>query len=66
MSYKDSTFCKAKDCIKFNTCHRALTDDVKASAEMWWGNGEALISTFIEPEKLDCYEASIQEQAETE
>ncbi len=54
--YKDTTFCTAKDCLAFDDCPRALTEQVKADAQRWWGTTEAPIARFIEPENLECYD----------
>jgi hypothetical protein len=59
MSYQDKTFCKARECSKFPTCPRALTDEVQARADRWWGKPGAPISYFAEPQKLECYDPSI-------
>lgn len=56
MCYRDMTFCPATHCAKFETCHRALTDKVKAAAKAWWKGDDAPIAVFSEPEKLDCFE----------
>jgi len=51
--YKDMTFCEAKDCVKWDTCYRALTDQVCKDADAWWGDGDAPIAVFMgQPE---CY-----------
>jgi len=52
--YRDKTFCKYRDCGKFGSCDRALTEFVKDSAEKWWGNKDAPIAVFID--KPECYE----------
>jgi hypothetical protein len=56
IGYKDRTWCNAKTCTKFNTCDRALTDEVDARAKKWWGGDDYPISIFMKPEELDCYE----------
>jgi hypothetical protein len=58
MSFRDTTFCSARDCQHFNTCHRALTDEVLAAAEKWWGGEGAPICQFCEP-PTRCYEPRI-------
>ena len=42
--YKDRTFCTNKACPSFNQCARALTPEVQASAERWWGSPDAPIA----------------------
>lgn len=56
IGYRDRTFCPYwESCAKGRTCDRALTPEVKAAAERWWGNPGAPISQFWGvPE---CYEA---------
>ena len=54
--YKDQTFCKFhEDCMQSTVCGRALTDEVKAKAEEWWGDapGGAPISVFLD--KPPCF-----------
>ena len=58
ISYQDRAFCKARECSKFLTCTRALTDKVLARAEKWWGGPGAPIAYFAEPQKLECYDPS--------
>jgi hypothetical protein len=42
ISYKDMTFCELhKMCEDGETCHRALTDEVKKDADKWWGGVSA-------------------------
>ena len=53
--YKDITFCKYKECIKFKNCKVALTDEIKKDAEKWWGNKDYPIVTYIGKPK--CYES---------
>lgn len=57
MSYRDMTFCRGGNprCAKFATCPRALTPEVRAEAEQWWGSPGAPISCYAEPEKVKCY-----------
>ena len=52
--YKDMTFCKDIDCKKFNNCPRALTEQVYAEAESWWGSKDAPIAIFMD--RLECFE----------
>ena len=53
MCYRDMTFCEYKECSKFDSCHRALTDKVQADAEKWWGSEKAPIATFAS--KPECF-----------
>ena len=54
MCYKDMTFCPFHaDCAKAATCHRPLTDEVRAAAAAWWPEGDAPICVFTEPP--DCH-----------
>ena len=54
MCYRDMTFCPWDDCLSFNDCPRALTDQVKKDAREWWGNKDgAPIACFTLPP--DCY-----------
>lgn len=46
LHYKDMTFCKYNNCIHWNSCHRALTEQVKADAKAWWGNDNYPIAVF--------------------
>lgn len=56
ISYQDKTFCTARECSKFNTCGRALTDEVREQARKWWGKPGAPISRFGNPKELKCYD----------
>lgn len=60
VSFKDMTFCNAKDCEHFgdreidpDLCFRSLTDKVKKEAEEWYGNDQYPIRIFTE--KPECY-----------
>ena len=64
ISYRDRTYCPAEECKNFHACPRALTDEVKAAAQAWWGGPGAPICTFSDPPELDCYEKKSQEQEE--
>ena len=55
MGYGDRTFCRGEGCAMFETCPRALTERVKAQAEIWWGGPDAPIVTFTAPRTLHCY-----------
>lgn len=47
--YKDKTFCDYyKTCADGDTCHRALTKDVRKRARKWWGRGIIPISVYAE------------------
>ena len=53
--YRDMTFCKAwSSCVKGEDCERALTPEVQAGADDWWGKDGAPICMFTE--KPECYE----------
>ena len=56
LCFQDTTFCRGDGCAKFSTCHRALTDKVKADAAKWWGGDDAPIAQFANPKELQCYE----------
>jgi hypothetical protein len=46
--YLDQWWCKKyKDCA--NPCNRALTPEVQANADKWWGEGEAPIEVQVNP-----------------
>ena len=53
MCYKDRTFCRDKDCIKFNECYYALTDKIKLDAEIWWQGKDAPIA--VHTNRLGCF-----------
>ena len=55
LCFQDKTFCRGDGCAKFSTCHRALTDKVKADAAKWWGGDDAPIAQFTNPKELKCY-----------
>ena len=47
MCYRARTFCPFwKECKLGSECPRALTSEVKESAEQWWGSDEAPICTY--------------------
>jgi len=58
LCYKDRTFCNDKDCKKFNTCERALTEEVRLYAEVWWKtfNTSYGVPIAIYTDRLECYE----------
>jgi len=57
MGFKDTTFCTATTCTKFDNCDRALTEQVKEDAEKWWGGKDYPIALLYQPEKhMECYE----------
>lgn len=51
MYYRDMTFCPKKDCEKFQSCNRALTQEVHQKA----GSIGMLISVYNINANLDCY-----------
>ena len=55
MCYKDRTFCINKNCKEFLKCSRALTPEVQADAERWWGSPDApiVVSHFNCEEEQD-------------
>jgi hypothetical protein len=65
ITFYDKTFCTARECSKFNTCGRALTDDVRGRAQAWWGGPNPPISCFENPKELKCYSPNHETQ-ETE
>jgi len=54
LCYRDMTFCSGDGCQNFDTCHRALTEHVKKSAE----KSGLMIAQFGDPSQLDCYKAT--------
>ena len=63
ISFYDKTFCTARECSKFGIlCPRALTDEVKARAENWWGGPNPPISCFENPKELNCYDPRPEER----
>jgi len=63
ISYQDRTFCSAKECSKFSTCGRALTDEVIEKANEWWGRLPGVpIARFTKPQKLECYDPRTEER----
>ncbi len=48
ISYKDMTFCRENECRLFNDCHRALTDEVREEARLWYGGDDAPICLFAD------------------
>jgi hypothetical protein len=50
LCYRDRTFCKFRDCKKFTTCHRALTEDIEKVAEDFG----LPIAKFVD--KPECFE----------
>ena len=47
MCYRDTTFCTEEDCQKFDTCDRALTQEVKEKAVQWWGCDDTPICVYV-------------------
>lgn len=52
--YKDRTWCLQKDCAKFETCPRALTDKEDEQAQKWWGGADYPVSAWVEQQ--ECFE----------
>lgn len=47
ISYRDKTFCPFHEhCAGAATCGRALTPEVRAAAERWWGDVDPPIAVF--------------------
>lgn len=61
IGYRDMTFCIGNGCLKFDTCPRALTDEVNQHAR----NLKLPICMFSNPEELDCYTLEIKTETET-
>lgn len=57
--YKDMAFCEKDSCVNWQSCHRALTEEVKQAAIAWWGNDCAPISIMHDP---DCYVAVVKDE----
>ena len=55
MTSKDITFCPIGECVRAKECFRALTPEVEAAAEKWWGGPDAPISAIVDPRMADCY-----------
>lgn len=53
IGFRDMTFCPFHETCH-NPCYRALTDEVKKSAERWWGGPDAPIARFVE--KPNCHD----------
>lgn len=56
--YKDMTFCNYDGCSRWDTCHRALTEEKWLDAADWWERSggsreDAPISLYAE--KPDCF-----------
>lgn len=56
ISFQDITFCPGDGCVKFGTCPRALTPEVHAAAEKWWGEPGPPIARWEKPSALSCYD----------
>jgi len=55
--YKDMTFCTQSTCKHFYTgCGRALTNEVRAAADQWWGKGKDSAPIAQWTDVPDCYE----------
>lgn len=49
LCYKDRTFCTYyASCEEGKKCSRALTPEVQAAAEKWWGSDEAPIAVWAD------------------
>ncbi len=46
IGYKDMTFCRENECRLFRDCHRALTEEVREKARLWYGGDDAPICLF--------------------
>ncbi len=44
ISYKDMTFCRENECRLFNSCFRALTEEVREEARLWYDTPICLFS----------------------
>ena len=56
--YRDRTYCPfSGNCEQGRTCDRALTDQVRADAQAWWGSEDAPISIFADPPP--CYDPTV-------
>jgi len=55
IGYRDTTFCPHwKECKSGVDCPKALTDEIKESAKLWWGSCDAPIAIYIDKPK--CFE----------
>lgn len=55
MAYRDRWFCPFhEECEHGQTCDRALTDEVRAKAERWWGDDDPPIAMVLE--RPECFE----------
>lgn len=61
MCYKDMTFCSGAGCRCFEGCPRALTKEVYAAAQAWWGGDDPPICEFTSPRNLPCYNVGLDE-----
>jgi len=49
LCYADKTFCPFhEECTKGKECRLALTEEVKANADKWWGAKDATIAVYLD------------------
>ena len=61
IGYRDRTFCTSyKECAVGQNCGRALTPEVKAQADIWWGKEGAPI--WVYSEIPDCFIKKVDKQ----
>lgn len=60
--YRDMTFCRAYECLDFEDCDRAYTEQVEKAAAIWWGNANAPVCFHSDPYHLECYRTHLQQQ----
>lgn len=54
LCYRDMTFCEFwRDCAEGDACDRALTAQVQADADEWWGGDDYPIMVFAE--RPECF-----------
>ena len=54
--YRDKTFCSFLNCMHSNTCHRALTKEIRKMADKWWGKGKDKAPICQYSDKPECWE----------
>jgi hypothetical protein len=57
MTYLDMTFCTQRSCANWDTCFRALTEEVIEGGVKWWGTDDFPVSIFTD--KPDCFEENL-------
>lgn len=57
--YRDMTFCEGDGCTKFDSCPRALTEEVWMKA----ANAELQVSRFANPRSLQCWSGELSASA---